>query len=32
LECREEEAWLELASGWTTLAEAFEDEDRLLLN
>ena len=32
LECREEDAWLELASDWTTLAEAFEDEDRLLLN
>jgi hypothetical protein len=32
LECREEDAWLELASDWTTLAEAFEDEDPLLLN
>jgi hypothetical protein len=28
----EEDAWLELASDWTELAEAFENEDRLLLN
>ena len=30
--CSEEYVWLELASDWTKLAEAFECEDRLLLN
>jgi len=30
---REEEAWLDLASVWTNLAEAFDSEERpLLLN
>jgi hypothetical protein len=29
---REEDAWLDLASDWTTLAEAFENQGRLLLN
>ena len=28
----EEDTWLEFASDWTKLAEAFENEDRLLLN
>jgi len=28
----EEDVWLGLASDWTKLAEAFECEDRLLLN
>jgi hypothetical protein len=29
---REEDAWLGLAADWTELAEAFDNEDRLLLN
>jgi hypothetical protein len=32
LDWREEVAWLEHAAEWIQLAEAFENEDRLLLN
>jgi hypothetical protein len=32
LDWQEEDAWLEHAAQWVELAEAFDDDDRLLLN